>query len=35
MRDALESHGVKGLEMPFTPGKVWRAINAAKQKAAA
>ena len=35
MRDALESLGVKGLEMPFTPGKVWRAIDAAKQKATA
>jgi carbon-monoxide dehydrogenase large subunit len=35
MRDALESLGVKGLEMPFTPNKVWRAINTAKQKAAA
>lgn len=35
MRDALEGVGVKGLEMPFTAGKVWRAIQQAKVKAAA
>ena len=35
MRDALESLGVKDLAMPFTPNKVWRAINTAKQKTAA
>ena len=29
MRDALEAVGVKGLEMPFTAGKVWRAIREA------
>ena len=29
MRDALEPVGVKGLEMPFTAGKVWRAIRQA------
>ena len=29
MRDALAPVGVKGLEMPFTAGKVWRAIHAA------
>ncbi len=35
MRDALEPFGVTGLEMPFTPNKVWRAIQQAKTKAAA
>ena len=30
MRDALAPAGVKGLEMPFTAGKVWRAIHAAR-----
>jgi len=35
MRDALEPLGVTGLEMPFTPNKVWRAIHQAKTKAAA
>lgn len=35
MRDALEGVGVKGLEMPFTAGKVWRAIEQARVAAAA
>jgi hypothetical protein len=30
MRDALEAVGVKGLEMPFTADKVWRAIREAR-----
>ena len=33
MRDALEAVGVKGLEMPFTAGKVWRAIREARAAA--
>ncbi len=35
MRDALEPLGVKNLEMPFTPNKVWRAIHQAKAATAA
>jgi carbon-monoxide dehydrogenase large subunit len=31
--DALRPIGVPELEMPFTPSKVWQAINAAKQAA--
>jgi carbon-monoxide dehydrogenase large subunit len=33
MRDALEPLGVKNLEMPFTPNKVWRAIHKARAAA--
>ena len=33
MRDALEAVGVKGLEMPFTAGRVWRAIGEARAAA--
>jgi len=32
--DALSSLGIDRIDMPATPGKVWAAINAAKQKAA-
>ncbi|MGE0735465.1 MAG: xanthine dehydrogenase family protein molybdopterin-binding subunit [Alphaproteobacteria bacterium] len=32
--DALDAAGVKNIEMPATPGKIWQAINAAKSKAA-
>jgi hypothetical protein len=27
--DALRPLGIKTLDMPLTPGRVWRAINAA------
>jgi aerobic carbon-monoxide dehydrogenase large subunit len=32
--DALSDHGVKHLDMPLTPEKIWRAIQDAKAKAA-
>ena len=30
--DALEPFGVKHLDMPLTPGKIWKAVAAAKKK---
>ena len=32
--DALSEHGVKEINMPLTPERVWRAIRQAKPKAA-
>ena len=32
--DALSEHGVKEINMPLTPERVWRAIQDAKTKAA-
>ena len=32
MNDALRPLGIKDLDMPFTPSKVWHAIQAAKKK---
>lgn len=33
--DALEEYGVKHVDMPITPAKVWQIVNSAGQKAAA
>jgi len=30
--DALEPFGVRHLDMPLTPGKIWKAVTAAKKK---
>jgi aerobic carbon-monoxide dehydrogenase large subunit len=32
--DALSEYGIKHLDMPLTPEKIWRAIEDAKAKAA-
>jgi carbon-monoxide dehydrogenase large subunit len=32
--DALSDYGIKHLDMPLTPEKIWRAIQDAKAKAA-
>jgi carbon-monoxide dehydrogenase large subunit len=34
MIDALGSVGVTGVEMPYTPTKVWHALNAGQRQAA-
>ena len=30
--DALAPFGIRHLDMPFTPGRVWEAIRASRQK---
>jgi carbon-monoxide dehydrogenase large subunit len=31
--DALSEYGIRHLEMPMTPAKIWQAIDEAKRKA--